>query len=43
LNAAVARLYGLTERQFSHILDTFPLVDRQERAEALRLFVEDNV
>jgi hypothetical protein len=43
LNVAVARLYGLTDRQFSRVVDTFPLVDARERAEALRLFVEDNV
>ena len=43
LNAAVAVLYGLTRRQFAHILSTFPLVPRSERDAALERFAEDGI
>jgi hypothetical protein len=36
LQAAVARLYGLTDEEFRHVLGTFPLVPESERALALR-------
>jgi hypothetical protein len=32
LNALVARAYQLSDGEFRHVLDTFPLVDRDERA-----------
>ena len=35
LQAAVAVLYGLSDREFEHVLETFPLVAAAERAEAL--------
>jgi hypothetical protein len=38
LNARVAELYGLTSRQFAHVLDTFPLIPAAERAAALQRF-----
>jgi hypothetical protein len=38
LNARVAGLYQLSAAEFEHILDTFPLIPRTERDEALRLF-----
>jgi hypothetical protein len=40
LQGAVARLYELTESEFEHVLNTFPLVNGKERAAALRCFVE---
>jgi hypothetical protein len=43
LNAIVARLYGLTSDQYGHVLETFPLVEAEQRAEAWRLFARDNV
>jgi Eco57I restriction-modification methylase len=36
LQASVARLYGLTREEFAHVLSTFPLIDPDERAAALR-------
>jgi hypothetical protein len=38
LEARVARLYQLSEAEFSHVLDTFPLVPMDERAAALQAF-----
>jgi hypothetical protein len=38
LNALVARLYHLSRDEFSHVLDTFPLVPRAERDAAMRAF-----
>lgn len=38
LNARVARLYGLSRRQFEHLLGTFPLVPASERQMAVRAF-----
>jgi hypothetical protein len=38
LQALVARMYDLTVPQFSHVLDTFPLVERERRDAALELF-----
>ncbi len=35
LQALVARLYGLTEEDFEHVLATFPLVPAEVRARAL--------
>jgi hypothetical protein len=36
--ARVARLYGLSEDTFAHVLDSFPLVARAEREAALSMF-----
>ena len=36
LNALVGRLYQLSIREFQYLLDTFPLVDRAARSNALR-------
>ena len=41
LQAAVARMYGLTVTEFERILSTFPLIDAGTRAEAMRLFKID--
>ena len=38
LQAAAARLYGLDEEAFAHVLDAFPLVPRASREAALLLF-----
>jgi hypothetical protein len=38
LQACVARLYGLTASEFSHILDTFPLVPVTDRSAAMQQF-----
>ena len=38
LNARVAGLYQLSAAEFKHILDTFPLIAREERQETLALF-----
>jgi hypothetical protein len=38
LQALVAGLYGLTTRQFAHILDTFPLVEQERRDGAFAEF-----
>jgi hypothetical protein len=38
LQANVASLYGLTREQFAHVLETFPLVDRDDREAALTAF-----
>jgi hypothetical protein len=43
LNARVAELYGLSPRQFAHVLDTFPLIAAAERAAALQLFASGKV
>jgi hypothetical protein len=40
LQADVARLYGLDRDRFSHIVSTFPLVDRARRDAALAAFQE---
>ena len=40
LQALVARLYGLTQEEFEHILGTFPLVNVQVRRTALTLFAD---
>ena len=40
LQALVARLYDLTEDQFVHVLDTFPLVDRAARDAAAAAFCD---
>jgi hypothetical protein len=42
LNAAVARLYGLSPAQFRRVLDTFPLVPAAERDATLAAFVGAN-
>lgn len=39
LDALVARLYGLTEDEFAHILATFPLVPDKVKADALTAFL----
>jgi Eco57I restriction-modification methylase len=39
LNALVARLYQLTEEEFARVLETFPLIERAERASAMEMFV----
>ena len=38
LQARVAALYQLTAAEFEHVLDTFPLIPREERDAALRCF-----
>jgi hypothetical protein len=38
LQATVARLYGLDAARYRHVLDGFPLVPADERAEALAAF-----
>jgi hypothetical protein len=38
LQALVAALYGLSHRQFAHVVGTFPLVPSHERAGALRMY-----
>jgi hypothetical protein len=38
LQATVAALYQLTVAEFEYVLGTFPLVDEEERAAALRAF-----
>jgi hypothetical protein len=38
LEARVARLYQLSDAEFTHVLDTFPLVPAEERDAALRAF-----
>lgn len=40
LQAIAARLYGLTEAEFGHVLASFPLVPEGERAAALAAFTE---
>ena len=40
LQAAIAKLYGLTGVEFAHILSTFPLIAPTERAAALQTFEE---
>jgi hypothetical protein len=40
LNARVAELYQLSAAEFELILETFPLIAAQERARALRAFLE---
>ena len=36
----VARIYGLTEAEFKHILSTFPLVDDGVKSAALAAFMD---
>jgi hypothetical protein len=38
LNALAARIYQLSEAEFSHVLATFPLVPHAQRDEALAEF-----
>ncbi len=38
LQACVAHLYGLSASEFSHVLDTFPLVSVTDRSAAMRQF-----
>jgi hypothetical protein len=38
LNALVARLYRCSSEEFAHMLDTFPLVERELRDAAFRDF-----
>jgi hypothetical protein len=38
MQARSARLYGLTADELSHVLDTFPLVPREERAAVLTVW-----
>ncbi len=38
LDALIAHLYGLTEKEFTHILTTFPLVPQETKDAALREF-----
>ena len=40
LQARAARLYGCDGAGFSHVLETFPLVDRDERGACARAFAE---
>ena len=41
LQAAVARLYGLTAPELQHVLDTFPLVDEADRRSAAEAFAKE--
>jgi N-6 DNA Methylase/Eco57I restriction-modification methylase len=41
LQATVARLYGLTEAEFRHVLTTFPLIGAGVREEAMQAFGRD--
>jgi hypothetical protein len=41
LNARVAELYQLSAREFEYVLDTFPLIPREERDAALQIFRRD--
>ena len=41
LQARVALLYQLTREEFAHVLESFPLIPREEREEALRLFAAE--
>jgi hypothetical protein len=41
LQATVAALYQLTATEFEYVLSTFPLVDEEERAAALRAFATE--
>ena len=38
LNAHIARLYQLSREEFEHVVNTFPLIPREERDRALREF-----
>ena len=40
LNARVAAIYQLSAEEFEHVLHTFPLIPREERDEALRIFLD---
>jgi len=40
LNARVAELYQLSREEFEHILETFPLIPRDERDAAVSLFLQ---
>lgn len=40
LQAHAAQLYGLTAMEFQHVLDSFPLVDVEERRAAMKAFLE---
>ena len=40
LQAIVARLYGLTDEDFAHVLTTFPLISQAVRDASLRQFLE---
>ena len=40
LQACAARLYGLNGQQFAHVLESFPLVERAERAAVLTAFYD---
>ena len=42
LHAAVARLYGLDDKSFAHILEGFPLVPAENRALARALFLQSS-
>jgi hypothetical protein len=42
LNATAARLYQLSDEEYAHILDTFPLVPREDRDAAFREFRKQN-
>lgn len=38
IDALVARLYDLTEAEFTHILGTFPLVDESVKSQTLNTY-----
>jgi hypothetical protein len=40
LNGRVAALYQLSETEFAHVLETFPLVDADDRGAAVERFRE---
>jgi hypothetical protein len=39
LNAIVAKLYQLSEQEFGHVLQTFPLIPKEDRDRAMSEFV----
>ena len=40
LQARIARLFELTEQDFAHILETFPLIPREVRSASLARFID---
>lgn len=43
LDATIARLYGLDESEFAHILSAFPLVSQETKEDALAEFRENSI
>ena len=42
INAVAARLYGLTEKQYAHVLGTFPLVPQSVRERCFAVYGMDH-